>query len=359
MKAKRSNISGSKNLINGVKKNGASKMENAGELPKLFIETAFKESSKILLSLQRVEASEKGSKEVMGTVQEAVCILIEVLQTKQISARADYGLEYLHRENTFSSILQACSSMFVPDVSRNVGTLHIVDAMLENIQDIPEGALVSILRFVLRGVISDDVAVYYAHGSRSSGKGTMLANQYREIKDKEDSARERIGTTLLSEAVLDFAFKIVTYSKCNHSFLAKAMRDSINARSEVETLLLTFAKLLKRGGSRMTQDGGDESKPNQVNLSSGVLHWISALTDAHMGTLVKITNEGGIVVGRVQRAVRSAMAQSEFANELREFSDIILSGEPGGGLDEKPTSTKNSTAAEKTIAPYTIERLAF
>lgn len=92
----------------------------------------------------------------------------------------------------------------------------------------------------------------------------------------------------------------------------------------METLLLTLAKLLELGSTRMLWEGSGDPHTKEVSLSSGTIHWISALTDAHMTTVLKITNEGGLIIDRIQRTVRFAMAQSEFANEIRDITDLIL-----------------------------------
>lgn len=333
------------------------------EMPKRFVEAAFKETATILLTLHREEAQKKSHTDFQMTIQEASRTLVEVLQTNLISARADYGLGLLHRGNVFFSILQACPSLSSADVaSGNIGKLHVVDAILEHVRDIPEGALVSILRSVIRTVRVDDVVGYYSSAQDKFKKGARLSNQYKEMADKQEDSQKQIGTRLLSQAVLDFTSKVVTYSNCNQSFLTKAMRDSINTSGEVETLLLTLAKLLKLG-SALSEDDNDpanDSNSNQVSLSLGTIHWISALTDAHMGTLMKLTNEGGLVIDRIQRAVRSAMAQLEFANEVREISDLIMSGMPGESTcPVTKSAAAQSSSGDTVIVPYSMERLAF
>jgi hypothetical protein len=250
-----------------------------------------------------------------------------------------------------------------------VGKLHFIDAMLEHVRDIPEGVLVSIVRFVLRNVTVEDVVTYYSTVTQetASSKGIRLSNQYKDTTDaQEDGQKQAVGTRLLSEAVLDFTSKMVTYSNCNHSFLSKAMQERIKSDGEVETLLLTLSKLLKLGSTRkLLREDNDDSSPddnphsNQVSLSLGTINWITALTDAHMGTILKMTNEGGLVIDRIQRAVRSAMAQSEYANELREISDLMMSGDAKADNLVTKSSLAQSKSNDTAIAPYTIERLAF
>ena len=57
---------------------------------------------------------------------------------------------------------------------------------------------------------------------------------------------------LLSEAVLDFTLRIVAYSNFNHSFLTKAMLDTIDSGGELETLLLTQARARANYGKTTT-----------------------------------------------------------------------------------------------------------
>lgn len=355
-----------KNLMNGIRGDVdtpmALKSAKTNELPKRFIEAAFKETVTVLLSLHKESAPTKAQKGFQKTIQEAIYILVEVLGTNLISARSDYGVGLLHRGNVLLSILQACPSPSLSDIGNGiVGKLHVIDVMLEHVQDIQEGVLVSILRFVLRNVKVEDVEGYYSTISATSKKGTRLSNQHKELTDLQEDEQKLIGIRLLSEAMLDFTSKIVTYSSCNHSFLTKAMRDSIGASGEVETLLLTLAKLLKLGSTRKSREDDDDSSnnphSNQVSLSLGTIHWISALTDAHMDTILKITNEGGLVIDRIQRAVRSAMAQSEFANEVREISDLFMSGETTDVV--KKSSIAHSSSRDTAIVSYSMERLAF
>jgi len=358
--AKRGKSNHNKKLTNGMKggvtTRTASEPATTDDLPKSFIDVAFKETVTILLSLHREAASTK-VQQTQKTVQEIASVLVDVLRTNLISARADYDVGSLHG-NVLLSVLEAFPSLSLTDIGNGIiGNLHIVDAMLEHVPDIPEGALVSILKFMLRNAQVEDAVAYFSTLPDGSRKGTKLSNQYKQLTDAHVESQKRVGIKVLSEAVLDFTAKIVTYSNCNHSFLTKAMLDSVSPSGEVETLLLTLAKLLKLGSSLKL--GGDITvlHSNQVSLSSGTIHWISALTDAHMNTILKITNEGGIVIDKIQRAVRSAMAQSEFANELREISDLIMSGETTEVVAKLRVS--NPRSRDTAVVPYSMERLAF
>ena len=336
----------------------SSKLDISNGIPKCFIEVVFKESVALLISLYRIRA--KNPEGIVKIVQDVTCVLLEVLQTNHISARTDYGVGSLHGDHVFVSILRACSSVYLTGAeSRSVGKLHVLDAMLRHVLDIPESALVSILSLMIRSVSVDDVVAYYSSTSKTYKKVTTLSNRYKALPEKlEEDERGQIATKLLSEAILDFTSKIVTYSVCNHSFLTKAMRDSIKSSGEVETMLLTLSKLLKIGSSRLKLKEGEETSM-QVNISSGAIQWITALTDAHMGAISKITNDGGLIIDRIHRAVRSAMAQSEFANELRKISDLVMMRELTTKIAVPQTVIRNPKATDTAIVPYTVERLAF
>ncbi|KAL3764604.1 hypothetical protein ACHAW5_000479 [Stephanodiscus triporus] len=351
----------SKRMVNGIKR-GVSTVKTLPvttyDIPKGFVEMAFKETAAVLLSLHGATAPANNQSEFRGVSQEAACVLVDVLQTNHISARADYGLRSLHREHVFLSILRACPSVSLTDAgSKTVGKLHVLDAMLKHVLDVPESALVSILRLLIRNASVDDAVTYYATAPETSKRGIVLSNRYKAMSDTQEDERNHIGAKLLSEAVLDFTSKVVTYSSCNHSFLTKAMRDSINTSGEVETLLLTLSKLLRVGGTRELQEEVNDSS-KQVNLSLGTIQWITALTDAHMGTILTITNNGGLVIDRIQRAVRSAMAQSEFASELRKILDHVITGGDSMNFEAKYVD-HNSSPTDTAIMPYTVERLAF
>ncbi len=346
----------SKRMINGTKHDA--KPVTTFEMPKGFAEMVFKETAAVLLSLNGATAVAKQN-ELLEVTREATIVLVDILQTNHISARIDYGFGSLHREHAFLSILRACpsASSFTDVGNKTIGKLHALDAMLNHVVDIPESALVSILRLLIRSVSVDDVVAFYATATETSKRGIAILNRYKAMSDAQEDERSQIGTKLLSEAILDFTSKVVTYSRCNHSFLTKAMRDSINTSGEVETLLLTLSKLLRLGGTRkLKEDVIDSSK--QVHLSSGTIQWITALTDAHMSTILTITNDGGLVIDRIQRAVRSAMAQSEFANELRKISDLVMVVGESTNFVAK-SSAQNLSPTDTAIVPYTVERLAF
>jgi len=363
-----------KTLVNGVRSQVNNALLPSGisnEMPKRFIEAAFKESATLLLS---AESSAKGQNEHKAIQTDAAFVLVETLQTNLISARADYGLGLLCRGgNSLLSILEACPTPSLTDNGNGVlfGKLQVIDAMLDHVKDIPEGVLVSLLRFVLRNAREEDVVAYYATASQkemSSTKGTRLSNQYRKLKDAPAGEKQRVGTKLLSVAMISLTSKIVTYSNCNHSFLTKAIRDSINTSGEVETLLVTLAKVLKLGSTPALSDDFNVdvsnvvSHSNQAGLTLGTIQWISALTDAHMSTILKISNEGGLVIDRIQRAVRAAMAQSELASEVREISDFIMMSSPESSstdLVSKSSSKSQSRSSDTVIVSYSMERLTF
>jgi hypothetical protein len=338
-------------MINGANLPMLDVIQTAIDIPKRFEEAAFKETATILLSLKKGTGGVL-PKKVQNLREEATSILVEVLQTGLISARADYGLEqFIAGGNMLPLLLQSCS-----------GKLHVADAMLEHIHDIPEGALVLLLRFILRSIRAEDAAAYYS-STKTSKRGTRLSNQYKEELDSDEVTGEEtndklqvLDTKLLSQAMLDFTSKIVTYSSCNHSFLTKSLRDSISG-GEVEAILLTLAKLLKSGDIT-------SSVANDVSLTAGAIHWISAVTDAHMGSLLKSANDGGgsLVVERIQRAVRSAMAQSELGSEIQEISDLF-STQSDEAQAEREQKTNNvahqSSARDLAIMPYSVERLTF
>lgn len=347
----------SKTTVNGIK-DGATNT-SAVEVPKSFFEVAFKETANILLSFRR--AGSPTISQIEEVIRDATSVLLEILRTRLISSRRDYGVRFNSREHIFLSILHACPTISVAENGLgNVGKLHVMNAIMENVQDIPEGVLVSILRFLLRNVSVEDVVAYYPSASDTSERGLKLLNQYNaKSSDGQEESHNRIGTKLLSEAVLDFTSKIVTYSNCNQSFLTNAIRVSFTTSGEVETLLLTLAKLLRVGRPQLFQEGCDAAM-KKCGPSLGAIQWITALTDAHMCTILKISNEGGMVIDRIQHAIRSAMAQSEFANEVRELLNLFsVVGEGSTNREAKPNSTSISMPKETAVLPYTVERLAF
>lgn len=305
-----------KPMKNGVKVHSSAE---SSQLPKIFVDVAFRESARLLLS------SKKELRE------EVLSVLVSVLETQLVSAREDYGID-AHREHVLLHILKCAED-------GNIDKLDLVDAVLNNVRDLPEALLVSILRFVLRTVTTDDALSHYEKSNETNGKAP---------------------TRLLSQIILDYTSKIVTNSKCNHSFLTKAMQDSFRSSVEVETILVTLSKLLKSGNMHVQEE---DCGYDRISLTMGAIDWIAAVTDAHMGTVVKITSDGGLVLDMMQRTIRSVMSQSEFANELKELADHSTS--VASALDVTATAVANSNIAAESnssdtvVTPYSFERLTF
>ena len=352
-------------VSNGVKKrkenfNSVKKLMNLNHTTKRYIDVSFKETVMILLSLKKVVGPTKGKKELKKVHQEALSVLVEILQTSLVSARAEYGFGSRYQGSIFLHILRACHSK-----NRAIGALDVIDAMLHHVKDIPEQVLVSILRFLLRNIEVDEVVAYYSTSaltglgdshaiSRLAKKRVRLSEQYKELTQKIEEKTE-LATKILSETVLDFTSRVIMYSRCNHSFLSKAMRDGLNSGGEVETLVLTLSKLLQSGDGYEMLNGDEDYSEGQIPLSLGAVNWISALTDAHMSTILKISLGGGLIVETLQSAVRATLAQSEFANELKELSDHI---EVNVKVVAKLNTAANSSSRDTAVL-YSTERLAF
>lgn len=318
-------------LKNGIKVHSSAE---SSQLPKAFVDVAFRESARLLLS----------SKKELH--QDSLPVLVSVLGTQLVSAREDYGIEG-HRDHLLIRLLK-CAPHSLED--GNVGKLDLVDAILSNVRDIPEALLVSVLRFVLRTVSAEDAVAHY----KKSPEHSKLSKQ-----SAKDVSNGKASTRLLSQIILDFTSKIVTNSKCNHSFLTKAMQDSFSTSAEVETILVTLSKLLKSGNMHEQEDCGYD----RISLSMGTIDWIAAVTDAHMGTVAKIASEGGLVLDKMQRVIRAVMSQSEFANELKELADhstsVATSLDAAVAAASKSNIAVESNSSDTVVTPYSFERLAF
>lgn len=300
-----------------------------GQLPKAFVDVAFRESARLLLS----------SKKELH--QDALDVLLSTLRTKSVSAREDHGIES-HRDHLLLRLLKCTSNSQEERIHGNTGKLDLVDAILSNVVDIPEDVLVSILRFVIRNVNVEDSITY-----------NERSNQSKLPKSKGESSMR-----VLSQTLLHLTAMIVTNSKCNHSFLTKAMQEHIRSSAEVEIILATLSKLLKSGNI----NGNKDCISDRVSLSMGAIEWITAVTDAHMSTVVKITSDGGLVLNKVQTAISSAMSQSEVAHELKELADhseSLASSLEASAVVAKTSITTESTSNDTIVSPYSIERLAF
>ena len=290
-------------------------------LPTQVIHVAFRETTRILTSVTESRGS---------MVQDASAVLSDILKQNIISARKS-----TYDQDVFVTLINHGTSQ----------KLNLIDIVLKHVPDIPEGLLVKLFRLVLRSATVEEASSYYQSGSFS--KGSTLSKKYRDSPDGD--VKDQIAQRLLAEVVVDFALRIVTYSMCNHSFLSKALREGISSAAEVETLLLTLAKLL---GRMDLNEFGSNSSSCRVSLPIGAIQWIKALTDAHMGTILKIKSEGGLVLDRVQRSIRSAKSQSEYANEIVEILARISSA-------ETRKQRKATSLLHDNTEPYTIERLTF
>lgn len=301
-----------------------------GQLPKAFVDVAFRESARLLLSSRK------------ELHQDALDVLLSTLRTKSVSAREDHNIES-HRDHLLLRLLKCTSKSQEGQSQGSIGKLDLVDAILSNVVDIPEDVLVSILRFVLRNVNVEDAIAYNERSDQSK-----LQNE-----SKGDSSMR-----VLSQTLLNLTAMIVTNSKCNHSFLTKAMQEHIRGSAEVEIILATLSKLLKSGNIH----GNKDCISDRASLSMGAIEWITAVTDAHMSTVVKMTSDGGLVLNKVQTAISSAMSQSEVAHELKELADhseSLASSLEASAVVAKTSITTESTSNDTIVSPYSIERLAF
>jgi hypothetical protein len=352
-------------LVNGVKdKPKKLKSLNVKELPKRYVDVAFKETISILLSLNKKAKlqSADDSKNSETIRQQALFVLLKTLQSGSVSARID-----LNGENAFLQVLKVCPSVLRQhgdltsslEKHKAIGALDIVAAMLQHLRDTPERILVCIVSFLLRSVGIVDAVTYYAKSLGTSQrnqrptKGARLTGKYVGLSsdgEKRDDLRAQVSTKLLAEAVLDFTFKIVTYSKCNHYLLSKSLRDILSA-AEVETLLLTLSKLLKNGGAF------EQSKETKHIIYSGTIDWISALTEAHMSSILKISDKGGLIIDRIQADVRSALVQAESANKLKEIFD--RAADAFAECAKASNNPMKVLKSRESIPAYSIERIVF
>ncbi len=86
---------------------------------------------------------------------------------------------------------------------------------------------------------------------------------------------------------------------------------------------------------------------------------MTALADAHVGAIRETTHGGGVVVDRMRRAVRSALAQSEFANGTREILERTASSGRAAEATTRSGGGARPGSGDAEIAPYSVERLAF
>jgi hypothetical protein len=344
--------------------------------PKRYVVSAFRHTTSILISIHQKSKTLSGDDSVVLEMirQEAMRVLSRILHSECLQSRTDCDIELTEDSNALIHLLKGCPSVLLQnetlspkatDKQRVIGALDILDGMIYHVKDLPERLLVCVVRFLLRNVALYDVISYYTKGSSSgikkSLKGSNLATKLQQLpsesaEEQTNEVRNRIENKLIAEAVLDFTSKIVVYSKCNLSLLGKSFRDILTA-TEVETLLITLSKLLKAGDSTSEK----ERRTDHPTLYTGVIDWISSLTDAHTSTILKMSDEGSLVVDRIQSDVRSAVQQTQAANELME-----LFGRVADSFIEQRTkkictaSTQNAKAKETTaIAAYTIERLVF
>lgn len=320
--AEEGNSAPTKPLRNGSKPQAATQVD-CNVLPTQVIHVAFRETTRILTSLTESRGS---------IVQDVSAVLSDILKRNIISARKS-----TYDQEVFVTLINHGASQ----------KLNLINIVLKHVPDIPEGLLVTLFHLVLRSATVEEASAYYQSGSFS--KGSKLSKKYRDSPDGD--VKDQIAQRLLAEVVVEFALRIVTYSTCNHSFLSKALREGISSAAEVETMLLTLAKLL----GRMHLDEFElTSSSCRVSLPMGAIQWIKALTDAHMGTILKIKSEGGLVLDRVQRSIRSAKSQSEYASEIVEILAQISSSET-----QKRRKAQITSLLHDNTEPYTVERLTF
>lgn len=359
-----------KGTINGIKsEQNRGRNKKAHCESKQFMTTAFKHATLILTAIHKKSKTLSADDNVvLETIrQEAVYVLLRVLQSNYVHSRSDYDTDLPGGGNALIQLFKACPSILLQNAKlpsndkerRNkVGALDIVFNTINHVEDLSERVLVYMVKFLLRNVRVLDVASYYFKGtSKKASKGSKLAEQLQQLTSSasdvsSNELKSQIETKLVSEALLSFTSKIVTYSKCNLSLLSKALRDILTA-AEVETLLATLSKLLKLGiSSAISVD--------HQNLYSRVIDWLSSLTEAHTSNILKMSDEGSLIVNRIQADVRSALKQTHAANELMELSDHVSENIADWRNKKSSISTKASHSKEiMAIAAYTIEKLVF
>jgi hypothetical protein len=352
-------------LINGLKSEHK-QIKKPKEQSQHYVTVAFTRTVMILMALHRkLKSLSADDSQVLEKIrQEAILVLLEVLQSNCLQSRAELDVKIPEGGNAFMQLFKVCPSVLLlnEDCPSSVGALDILNAILHHVQDLSERLLVILIRFVLRCVTTYDVTSYYSKGPSShtvlkSPKGSKLARRLQQLcsgetDDQTKDLKRELETKLLSEALLEFTSKIVRYSTCNPSLLSKSMKDILTT-AEVETVLVTLSKLLKLGDDTI----GQKECSSHSSLYTGVIDWISSLTDAHTSNIIKVSDEGSLVVNRIAADVRSAVNQTAAANDLMELSDRIIdsfSEQKGKKLSAGIKTTKTTS-----IAAYTIERLVF
>lgn len=358
-------------LMNGINSKSKPQMnQELSEQPRRYIAAAFRHTFTLLLSIHKTAKKLSGNDSLIleKIRQESIGVLSKVLRSHCLQSRIDCDINVSGGGNAFIKLFRSYPSVLLQNLQNerihSIGALHILNDMLQHVTDLSESLLVYMIRFLMRSVgVNDATAYYYAKASsraKKSSKGYKLSKQLRhssEATSETDNIRSQAESKLLAEAVLDFSSKIVTYSKCNPSLLSKSMREILTA-AEVEPFLAILSKLLKLcETSRWQREGSIGS-----SLCVRVIDWISSLTEAHSGTILKISDEGSLVVNRIQADIQAVVDQTNAANELMELSGRITDG----FADPKTTkfsddkkATSKSKEAPIFIAAYTIERLVF
>jgi len=124
----------------------------------------------------------------------------------------------------------------------------------------------------------------------------------------------------LSTGIHFFADRIVSYSTANSSLLRTAMIDTLvhAKRGEATAMLSVLTKLLAMPSSVTKLSGRQPTN----SRTTGIVQWISALTDAHLPALLDA--EGAKEVATARKAVSAAIGHGEVITSMKDLVDTAI-----------------------------------
>ena len=334
-------------------------------LPQSFVDGAFYAALDIIL-----QSNDDDNTFVSRKIVSAQRVLVKIMRTGKISARDHLGSGVLRTILLASRRLDAPS---IPEAEKAPSALNVIDSILIHCSDdIPEAALVTMLHHVLCYISPDEMIEFFSSGKYQScptfvpSKVLVLVDEKNDVMaemlliENEKTTKKRgktpsrkrqeeinvrmtelngladdLRASILAAGTIHFADRVVSYSKTNGSLLRSALVDVLvhAKRGEVTTLLSVLTKLLLVP----TAKSSSEACANYTSRTASIAEWVSALTDAHLATLLDA--EGLKLVAAAKAAVAASAAQAEVVARMQDLiRDAITSCSVATSAQSKCTS---------------------
>ncbi|GFH45637.1 hypothetical protein CTEN210_02111 [Chaetoceros tenuissimus] len=271
------------------------------------------------------------SKTTVTQKKDAIDALIRAIESGKLSGRNHFDKAvHVNTSDVLRSLLCSMKKTYdsISEPKKKVEhlPLHLIFSILQkNVGALPEHMLVTMLHYILCHVSDEELNAHWALSKNNEwytdSSIRVLTKRLKVASSKKENAsheeKELVQSLKRRLAIgqrLFFVEKIVTHSKCNTALLRAALKDGLSqsAKGEVEVLMKVLSNLLRKAGRK-------KNKGN-VNLSSCLSQWLSALVDANISSLLNLSeNKYDSCLQKTKKEVSSAVGQTQVLLNLKEL----------------------------------------